>query len=424
MERKRVLVTGFGLVCPLGYNSDTILQKLSQQEHGFMILPEFANFKTSTVSVGTRIPGFSTESSHSEDWSNPGGRKYRKEVLRGLNPHVYYALQATEEALISSGLQREDIAEDDSTGLFTASAGSTSSLYQNLEQMHRDGVRRTNPLGVASSVTGTLSYNLGAYFKITGSSCGFASACASSAHALGFGFDTIALGRQKRILVVSGEDGDLNAVLPFAGMHALSTADDPDEASLPFDQRRKGFVGSGGAVTMILEEADTALQRGAPIFGEVLGWGQASDGYSPVIPHPEGRGILRSMQLALASASRCRDDIDYINAHATGTPVGDIAEGKAIAELLGERSTEVPVSSTKALTGHPLSMAGAMEVVLSLQAARAGFTPGTANLLQVDPKLPSLFLPRENLDKTPKCILSNSSGFGGANVSLVVEPHA
>ncbi|MCC5788772.1 MAG: beta-ketoacyl-[acyl-carrier-protein] synthase family protein [Opitutales bacterium] len=424
MKGKRVVVTGIGLVCPLGYNSETIVKKLKRQEHGFSILPEYADFKTSNVCVGARIPGFSTESRHPEDWTNPAGRKFRKEVLRGLSPHVYYALYAMEEALCSSGLVRETIAEDESTGLFTASGGSVSSLYNNLQQMYRDGVRRTNPLGVASSVTGTLSYNLGAYYKITGSSCGFASACASSAHALGFAFDTIAMGRQKRILVVSGEDGDLNAVLPFAGMHALSTATNPDEASLPFDQRRKGFVGSGGAVTIILEEEEAASQRGAPVFGEILGWGQASDGYNPVIPHPEGRGVLRSMQVALASAKGSSDDIDYINAHATGTPVGDVAEGKAIAELLGERSAVVPVSSTKALTGHPLSMAGAMEVVLSLQAARAGFTPGTANLEQIDPKLPSLYLPRENLAKAPRRILSNSSGFGGANVSLVVEPHS
>jgi 3-oxoacyl-[acyl-carrier-protein] synthase-1 len=418
MERQRVVITGLGLVCAIGCGREAVLRSLQTQSHGFRFLAEYAEFKTSKVKIGAVIPGFDTASRYPEDWSGPSPSGLRKESLRGLNPHSFYALYSTRQALAEAGLAAVELGEE--TGLFTASAGSIRNIHENLKSMYTYGVRRTNPMGIVNSVVGTLTYNLASIFRIKGSSCGFASACASSAHALGFAHDEIALGRQKRIIVIGAEDGDLDSILPFAGMHALSTSSDPSAASLPFDVRRSGFVGSGGAATLILESLESAWERGAPILGEILGWGQASDGYNPAIPHPEGDGICRAMENALRNAGVTPADIAYVNAHATGTTVGDIAEAKAIGRIFaGYR--DIPVSSTKALTGHTLSMAGALEASLCLISHAAGFTPGTANLSAVDPQCAHLCLPCDNRPAGSGLILSNSSGFGGANVSLVLR---
>jgi 3-oxoacyl-[acyl-carrier-protein] synthase-1 len=420
MNRRRVVVTGMGVVCPIGHNRSTILANLSEQKHGFAYLPDFAEFKTSKVTVGAKIPDFDTSGAHPEDWISPYPHLLRKEALRGLNPHCFYALFATRQALAEAKLDGTEL--DEATGMFTASAGSLRNIRKNYHDMYTYGVRRCSPLSIVNSVVGTLSYNLASIFKIKGSTCGFASACASSAHALGFAVDEIASGKQERVIVVGAEDGDLDAVMPFAGMYALSTAQDPDAASLPFDARRSGFVGAGGAATLVLESLESAQSRGANVLGEVLGWGQAGDGYNPAIPHPEGDGIRRAMSIALKAAGLEPSEIGYVNAHATSTPVGDIAEAKALGQVFANHQS-VPVSSTKALTGHTLSMAGALEVALCLISQQAGFIPGTANLQSIDPQCAHLNLPHKNIHGKVDALLSNSSGFGGANVSIVLKPH-
>ncbi len=420
MGSQRVVVSGLGIVSPIGHSRDVILQHLQEQQHGFHFLPEYADFKTSKVSIGAKIPDFDTASHFPEDWKAPYAYSLRKDVLRGFNPHCFYAYFATLQALEEAGLSTDALGEE--TGLYTASAGSSSSFYRNLDTMFSSGVSRTSPLGIVRSVAGTLSFNLASVFEIQGASCGFASACASSAHALGFAFDEISSGKQDRIIVIGAEDGNLESVLAFASMHALSTSSDPNAASLPFDQRRRGFVGSGGAATLVLESLESANKRGAQPLGEILGWGQASDGYSPAIPHPEGRGLARAMQKALTHSGTPADAFAYINAHATGTSVGDLAEAEAIHTVM--KSHQPLISSTKALTGHTLSMAGALELGLSLLALNEGFVPGTAHLTEPDKALPDLKLPRDNEAASVSHFLSNSSGFGGANVCLAAKTRA
>lgn len=418
MKPHEVVITGIGVVCPIGHSLESVTASLSAQRHGFCHLPEFANFKRSKIRIGTRIPDFVTDSPEVEDWSCPYPTPIPKDALRGLNPHSYYAYHATTQALQMAQLPEKQLGVE--TGLFTASAGSPGNLHRNLNEMHAYGVGRTNPFGIINSVVGTLSWNLSTLFSIEGAGCGFASACASSAHALGFAYDQIMLGRQERIVVVGAEDGDLHAVLPFAGMHALSTAEDPDAASLPFDRRRKGFVGCGGATTLILESAEVARRRGAPILAEFHGWGQTSDGYKPAAPLPCGSGLARAMTKALQAAEFSVDSIDYLNAHATGTVPGDLAELRAIRTVFGD-SPSVPISSTKALTGHGLSFAGVLEVALTIWALRGGFIPGTANLEEPDAQADGLNLPKENQPASVRRFISNSSGFGGANVCLAFQ---
>ncbi len=418
MSVAKVVVTGLGAVSPIGHTTKTILSNLREQRHNFKRLPGYTDFKRSKVFIGTDIPDFQTHSRLSEDWTCPYPTCFSKDELRSLNPHTYYAYQATLQALEEAGLSTKELGEE--TGLFTASPGSISNIYSSLTELHEYGVSRSNPYGIVNSVVGTLSWNLSALFKIKGSNCGFASACASSSHALGFAYDQIALGRQDRVIVTGAEDGDVLGVLPFGVMRALSTSEDPDAASLPFDSRRSGFVGCGGATTIVLESEIAAAERGAQVLAEFHGWGQSSDGYHPAAPIPDGSGLSRAIVGALKSSDFKPDSIEYINAHATGTQIGDLAEIRAIKHVFGE-SPKFPVSSTKGLTGHGLSYAGILEIALCIRALREGFTPGTANLLDPDPQSKGLHLPKDNLDSGSRRFLSNSSGFGGANVCLAMQ---
>ena len=227
------------------------------------------------------------------------------------------------------------------------------------------------------------------------------------------------LGRQQRMIVIGAEEPCWESLLPFNGMRALSLHEDPPIASCPFDQKRSGFVGSGGGVALVLENVETAQKRGAHVQVEIAGWGQSADGHSVAQSDPKGAGLSRAIQRALQSANISPDDLDYINAHATSTKVGDAAEIQALQRLLGEHRP--PISSTKGLTGHPLSMSGALETAISTLAISEGFIPGNAHLSEPDPICGDLNLPRENLSVPPTTILKNSSGFGGSNVCLVLR---
>jgi 3-oxoacyl-[acyl-carrier-protein] synthase-1 len=290
-----------------------------------------------------------------------------------------------------------------------------------LERMHKQGVMRCSPLGIVASISGTVQFNLVAHFKIKGSSCGFASACASSSHALGFAYDDLVTGRQKRMFVVGAEDGNMDAILPFAGMRALSLSTDPSSASRPFDTGRDGFVGTGGGVVLVLETEEEVIRRGVTPYCEVAGWAQASDGHNVAISHPEGLGLRAAMANALRVTDTAPEDVDYVNAHATSTPIGDASEAKALRAVFNPSGMRPAISSTKALTGHGLSLAGAMESGFCALAVRDGFMPGSAHITQLDPECADLNIIRSTLAAQPKVALNNVSGFGGANVSIVFK---
>jgi 3-oxoacyl-(acyl-carrier-protein) synthase len=266
-----------------------------------------------------------------------------------------------------------------------------------------------------------LNFNLAAHYGIRGAVGGFVAACASSSHALGCALDDIRLGRQTRMLVVGAEEVNADTLLPFAAMRALSTNPNPATASRPFDRERDGFVGAGGAVCLVLEEAETARRRGAPIYAELAGWGQAADGHNVAISHPEGAGLAEAIRRALADARVSPNEIDYVNAHATSTPAGDRSEALALRTVFTEAKARPRVSSTKGLTGHPLSMSGVMEAAFCSLVLRDGFIPGNANLAEPDEACEGLEIPRTTFDATPKTVLNNSSGFGGSNVCHVLR---
>lgn len=415
---KPVVLTGMGLVTCLGLDQATVLEHLRHLRHGIQLYPPFARPEI-PVSVAAPLPGFETSSTDPEDWTYPEELHLRREQLRSLAPHGLYAMLAFQKMVADAGLEPEEISHP-RVGLFTASAGSAMLLHHHVDRLQRLGPYRCSPMAVVSSVAGTLTFNLVAHHHILGASTGFASACASSAHALGYAYDEIALGRQDRMLVVGAEDFTPETVLSFATMRVLSTAKDPDRASRPFDRHRDGFVGTGGAVALCLESEEAARARGARVQARMLGWGQATDGHHVAIAHPEGAGLRRAMEQALAACRLTPESIDYVNAHATSTPHGDVAECQALRAVFGSGKGPA-ISSTKALTGHGLSLSGAMEAAFCVLSLREGFMPGSAHIEELDPAAEGLNILRESREVRPRTVLSNSSGFGGANVALIFQ---
>jgi 3-oxoacyl-[acyl-carrier-protein] synthase-1 len=337
-----------------------------------------------------------------------------------MAPHGLFAHCAFLQAIADARLGEADISNR-GTGLFAASGGSPMLTYYHHDRMLKLGPARCSPLGIVASIVGTLNFNLVAAFKIQGASCGFSSACASSAHALAFAFEEIKLGRQKRMFVAGGEDGNRDAILPFAGMRTLSLQTDPALASRPFDVARDGFVGTGGGVVLVLEGEDEVARRGVRPYCELAGWGQASDGYNVAISHPDGAGSQAAMENAFASSGIAPAEVDYVNAHATSTLIGDISEARALRSVFGEMGVRPAISSTKALTGHGLSLAGAMETGFCALTFREGFVPGSAHITNLDPACEGLNIIRSTVKGPPRVALKNSSGFGGANVALLMR---
>ncbi len=415
----RVFITGVGFITSIGNDAATVEQNLRELRHGCIAYPPFQKPEV-PVKVAAPVREFNTEPDDPEDWTLPARYRVRREVLRSLGPNTLYAHCALQQAIADARLGEADVSNDD-TGLYAASGGSPSILARLVNRMHQHGVMKCPPLGIVASIAGTVQFNLVANFKIKGASTGFSSACASSSHAAGFAFDEIALGRQRRMFVVGAEDGNVETILPFAGMRALSLNPDPDTASRPFDVARDGFVGTGGATVLVFESEAEMARRGVTPYAEVIGWGQASDGHNVAISHPEGAGLAAAMRHAFQSAGITAAEVDYVNAHATSTPIGDISECKALRTVLGEHAARVAVSSTKALTGHGLSLAGAMETGFCALALRGGFTPGSAHITHLDPLCEGLNIPRVTTADAPRVVLNNSSGFGGANVCLVLR---
>ena len=350
----RVFITGLGFITSIGNDAANVTRNLRELRHGFQLYPPFQQPEI-PVKVAAPVREFSTDSNDCEDWTFPARYAVKREVLRGLAPHGLYAWCAMQQAIEDARLGEADVSNAQ-TGLYAASGGSPQLMGYMLNRMHSLGVMRCSPLGIVASIAGTVQFNLVAHFKIKGSSCGFASACASSSHALGFALDDLVLGRQKRMFVVGAEDGNMDAILPFAGMRALSLQTDPNLASRPFDVARDGFVGTAAdfrvtaskpvsvahacmaqlffsmvvAIELVLEAEDEVARRGVKPYCEVLGWGQASDGHNVAISHPDGTGLRAAMENALRATGTAPEEVDYVNAHATSTPIGDVSEAKAL----------------------------------------------------------------------------------------------
>jgi len=416
----RAVVTGLGFITPIGNDRAAVGASLRAGTPGIAPV-EFLGNPALPVKLAGTVKEFSVDSPRWRDWSWPAHYEIPRETLRSLAPHGVYAVCAVLQALADAGLAPADIAHDDRTGLFCASAGSAMLLHHHVAAMHAVRGERGNPLGVVSSIAGTLNFNLAARFRITGAVVGFVSACASASHALGYALDELRLGRLDRVIVVGAEELNAETLVPFAAMRALSAGTTPATASRPFDADRDGFVGAGGATALILETETLAAARACQPYAELAGWGQSADGHSVAMSHPEGAGIRRAMQRALDDARVAPSAIDYVNAHGTSTPVGDRAEALALRAVFTDTGASPVISSTKGLTGHPLSLAGAMEAGFCALALAEGFMPGNPHLVTPDETCTGLNLPRATLLRAPRVVLNNSSGFGGSNVCHVLR---
>ncbi|PYK72281.1 MAG: beta-ketoacyl synthase [Verrucomicrobia bacterium] len=383
--QRRVVVTGLGFITSIGNTREQVLTSLQELRTGIEYYPDLERSGVLVRLVGT-VKEFSFPELHSDEWTYPAA----------------YTIPRKR------------------TGAMCASGGSSWLSYDYMDMMLEKGPQRCNPMAMIASIAGTLNMNFVSCFGIKGHSLGFSSACASSAHALGEAFDRIRLNRQDIVFVAGAEDCDLFTILPFVGTRALTTGTDPSISPCAFDVKRDGFVVTGGGTVLVLEELEHARRRGAPIQAEMIGWGEASDGYSVMAPEPEGDGLRRAMDAAIGEAGISPAEVDYINAHGTSTPLGDAAEIRALKRVFGDGKGPF-ISSTKSITGHGLSLAGAMEAGFCCLALQERFTPVSANITELDPEFASAAIVTAPIHYAPRVAMTNSSGFGGTNVSAILR---
>jgi 3-oxoacyl-[acyl-carrier-protein] synthase-1 len=414
----RVVVTGLGFTTSIGNSRSAVLQSLIECRTGVEVFAPFVESDQPVKLVGT-VKGFAFPTEDPLDWSLPEKLKFGRPEMRTMTPNALFTCAAMLEAIDDAGLGPEHVSNP-GTGFYCASAGSAWLTHTGFDMMFKRGLRRT-PLAMAiAGMPNSLHLNLTTRFKIKGASVSFSSACASSAHALGSAFDLIRMGRQKIMFVAGAEDCQPHNILPFAGLRALTESTDPERSPCAFDISRDGFVVTGGGVVLVLEDAAHAAARGATVYAEMKGWGQATDGYDVIAPDPEGSGLANAMRNALDDAALVPGDIDYINAHATSTIAGDLAEINAIRQVFPSGRCPL-ISSTKSLTGHGLSLAGAMEAAFCCLAIREKFTPVSAHIRELDPAFEDLPIVTKPTDSRPRTVITNSSGFGGANVAVILS---
>jgi 3-oxoacyl-[acyl-carrier-protein] synthase-1 len=400
---RRVVVTGMGIVSSIGNNTQEVLASLREAKSGIVRADKYAEL------------GFRCQV-HGAPSLDPEGVIDRR-AMRFLGGGAAWNHIAMEQAIRDAGLESGEISHE-MTGIIMGSGGpSTRAIVEAADVTRSKGPKRVGPFAVPKCMSSTTSATLGTWFKIKGVNYSISSACATSNHCIGNAMEVIQMGKQDMIFAGGCEELDWTLSVLFDAMGAMSSKynDTPDKASRPYDVDRDGFVIAGGAGVLVLEEFAHAKARGARIYAELAGYGATSDGFDMVAP--SGEGAARCMRMALKSVQA---PVDYINPHATSTPIGDLREMEAIREVFGENTP--PIAATKALTGHSLGAAGAQEAIYSLLMMSNGFICESANILNLDPAFAGMPIVRERRDGVSLgCVLSNSFGFGGTNASVVFK---
>ncbi|MGH6664320.1 MAG: beta-ketoacyl-ACP synthase I [Pseudolabrys sp.] len=401
---RRVVVTGMGIVSSIGNNTQEVLASLREAKSGITHADAFAKH-----GFRCQVQGMPT--------LDPAGSVYRR-AMRFLGQGAAWNHVAMEQAIRDSGVEEKDISNE-RTGIVMGSGGpSTVAIVEAADITREKGSpKRIGPFAVPKAMSSTASATLSTWFKINGVNYSISSACATSNHCIGNGAELIQWGKQDMVFAGGSEELSWTMANLFDAMGAMSSKynDKPQTASRAYDESRDGFVIAGGAGVLVLEEFEHAKARGAKIYAEIAGYGATSDGFDMVAP--SGEGAQRCMKLALAT---CKAPIDYINPHATATPVGDLKEIEAIRGVFG--STCPPISATKSLTGHSLGAAGAQEAIYSLLMMNNGFICESANIEKLDPAFADMPIVRERKDNVKLgAVLSNSFGFGGTNASIVLK---
>ncbi len=401
---KRVVITGIGIVSCLGNNKNEVLKSLLHTKSGIVFSEEYKNYNFKSLICG------SIKNLNFDDHID----RKNKRFMGDGSAYNYIAMQ---EAIEDSGLKENHISND-MTGLVMGSGGpSIKNVVHAVDSTRKSSPKKMGPFVVPRTMASTCSANLAVPFKIKGVNYSISSACATSGHCIGNGMELIQLGKQSIVFAGGGEELDWAMSAMFDAMTALSSKynDTPETASRPYDKTRDGFIIAGGAGVLILEELEHAKSRGAKIYAELTGYGATSDGNDMVAP--SGEGATRCMKMALKTS---RNKIDYINAHGTSTPVGDIIELNAIKNAFKDKIPKI--SSTKSLTGHPLGAASVHEAIYSLIMMENNFIAASANIKEMDEGAKNFpIVTKVEKDVSLNSVMSNSFGFGGTNATLIFE---
>jgi 3-oxoacyl-[acyl-carrier-protein] synthase-1 len=408
---RQVAITGLGIVSCLGQTLDEVSASLRAGRSGIMLdeARRRAGFRSALTA---RIDGF-----------DPRARGLTRKQLRTMCEPAQYGCAAALDAVRDAGLAPDDL-RSDRCGLIFGNDSTVKAAVESIDLVREH--HETHFIGsghIFRIMNSTVSMNLAVILGVRGANWTVSGACASSAHAIGQALMLIRSGLQDLVVTGGAQETSWESMAPFDALGAFSRREEePARASRPFDADRDGLVPGGGGACLILEELEHAQRRGARIYGIVRGYGFSSDGVEH-LSHAHGDGAARALRMALSDAGVSPGEVDYVNAHATSTPVGDLAEAKAIAEVLG---TAVPVSSTKSMTGHECWMAGASEVLYTALMARDGFIAPNINYERPDPACPPIHVVGRTIDASIRTAVSNSFGFGGTNAALVLgfEPPA
>lgn len=402
---RRVVVTGMGIVSSIGNNTDEVTASLREAKSGISRAQEYADL------------GFRCQV-HGEPKIDIEALVDRRN-MRFHGRGTAWNHIAMDQAIADAGLTEEEVSNP-RTGIIMGSGGpSTRTIVESADITREKGPKRVGPFAVPKAMSSTASATLATFFKIKGINYSISSACATSNHCIGNAVEMIQYGKQDRMFAGGCEDLDWTLSVLFDAMGAMSSKynDTPSTASRAYDKNRDGFVIAGGAGVLVLEDLETALARGAKIYGEVVGYGATSDGYDMVAP--SGEGALRCMQMALSTVE---GKIDYINPHATSTPAGDAPEIESIRKIFGSGDNCPPIAATKSLTGHSLGATGVQEAIYSLLMMHNNFICESAHIEEIDPAFADMPIVRKRIDNAEiNTVLSNSFGFGGTNATLVFQ---
>lgn len=411
MEKKRVVVTGLGAVTPVGNDAATTWQNLLEGKSGVDVLTR-VNKDDYPAKVAAEVKDF-----------NPEDYMEKKDAKR-MDLFTQYAVAASKMAVEDAKLEITD-ENANRIGVWIGSGiGGMGTYEEQFEKLMTKGPRRVSPFFVPMMIpdmaSGQVSIQLGA----KGINSCSVTACASGANSIGDAYKVIERG-DADAMITGGSEAPLTkmAFAGFSAAKALSFNDDPKTASRPFDANRDGFVMGEGAGILILESLDSALERGATIYAEIVGYGASGDAYHITAPAPEGEGAVRAMRQAIEDAGLQAEDIDYVNAHGTSTELNDKFETAALKQLLGDHAYQTAISSTKSMTGHMLGAAGAVEAIICVKAIQEGMIPPTINQTEKDPLCDLDYVPNEKREKKVRAALSNSLGFGGHNAALVFKQY-
>jgi len=406
-KNRRVVITGMGIVSSIGNNIETVKNSLINQKSGIV--------KSSVYQeMGFRSQIHGEVKINLEEFID-------KKQLRFMGAGAAYSVLSMEQAIVDSGLSDKEISNP-RTGLIAGSGGpSTANLLQAFDIAREKGPKRVGPFMVPRCMSSSVSACIATFFKIKGVNFSITSACSTSAHCIGIGTDQIKYGNQDIVFAGGGEELDWTLSVLFDAMGAMSSKynDTPEIASRPYDIDRDGFVIAGGGGMVVLEELEHAKARGAKIYGEIVGHSANSDGFDMVAP--SGEGAIRCMQQALKSTNQ---KVDYINAHGTSTPVGDMQELHAVREVFKDQDYLPKLTSTKSLTGHSLGATGVQEAIYTLIMMNNNFISGSANIENDDPEIGNIEIPRKTIKNIDiNLALSNSFGFGGTNACLAISKY-